>query len=206
MPQIRQNIIHSTSPIPLKVDSARKLMRRKPKNMYLRALVQTGKLPMDPVWPTLISSWKNSTLYLKQTIFPLVGGYCEFEGTKGNTEVSSDLEFKKSLTYKCSTDEPPGILKWTVPQDAPGLLYYQVIRRWTFIIVNYHPLCVKTIHFFSASHIATWDGKFTLLSPVSNWEHRAMVLWQAYCSPLYLWLMYFCRWFFSLLATKFHVH
>lgn len=61
------------------------------------------------------------------TIILLVGRYCEW--THRTVDLSAQIEtfeeYMKTLMLECVEGEP-GYLNWTVPLDAPDLLYYQV--------------------------------------------------------------------------------
>lgn len=64
--------------------------------------------------------------------------------------VDSLSEFKKTLMLRCSGNRSPGVLKWTVPVDAPDLLYYQVWFQKHVIFVENHNHVVNTI--FISTH------------------------------------------------------
>lgn len=51
-------------------------------------------------------------------------------------------DYKKTLRLVCEDGEP-SIMKWTVPEDAPDELYYQVSKNKSF------PVALK-IHYFSS--------------------------------------------------------
>lgn len=55
------------------------------------------------------------------------GRYCEWAHTSIDKSSESETfeQFKKTLRLECDSGEP-GYLNWTVPMDAPDLLYYQV--------------------------------------------------------------------------------
>lgn len=60
--------------------------------------------------------------------FPTAAGrYCEWAHTSIDKSADSETfeQFKKTLRLECDQGES-GYLNWTVPMDAPDLLYYQV--------------------------------------------------------------------------------
>lgn len=63
----------------------------------------------------------------------LAGRYCEWEHKDIDRSARSETfeEYKKTLKLVCEEGEP-AILNWTVPIDAPDMLYYQVSFRHAF--------------------------------------------------------------------------
>lgn len=67
----------------------------------------------------------------------VAGRYCEWQinGTDKSNKIDSFEEYMKTLNLFCE-DGDPAYLNWTVPLDAPDLLYYQVklerknVFRW----------------------------------------------------------------------------
>lgn len=57
-----------------------------------------------------------------------VGRYCEWEHINidrwNNSETFED--YTKTLRLACDETNEPAIYNWTVPYDAPDLLFYQV--------------------------------------------------------------------------------
>lgn len=64
-----------------------------------------------------------------------VGRYCEYEHkTIDHSDTIETFEdYMKTLTLKCEPGEP-AMLNWTVTDDTPDLVYYQV--RFLFILTN----------------------------------------------------------------------
>lgn len=62
--------------------------------------------------------------------FPIpsgVGRYCEWQHVTidKSESIETFAEYKKTLHLECE-DGMPGVLNWTVPMEAPDILYYQV--------------------------------------------------------------------------------
>lgn len=57
----------------------------------------------------------------------LAGRYCEWEHQTIDKSAESETfeDYKKTLRLACE-EGTPAIMEWTVPEDAPGELYYQV--------------------------------------------------------------------------------
>lgn len=70
-------------------------------------------------------------------MFVLVGRYCEWKhrSIDRSDEIDTFEEYMKTLELECENGEP-GFLNWTVPMDAPELLYYQVIIEIFYNIFN----------------------------------------------------------------------
>lgn len=60
-----------------------------------------------------------------------VGRYCEWahKSIDKSAEKETFAEFFDTLRLECENGQP-GYLNWTVPVDAPDLLYYQVSHIW----------------------------------------------------------------------------
>lgn len=61
----------------------------------------------------------------------VAGRYCEWKHkTIDKSEESETFEeFKKTLNLVCDDpDGQPAYLNWTVPDDAPNIVYYQVLK------------------------------------------------------------------------------
>lgn len=58
------------------------------------------------------------------------GRYCEWQHVTidKSAAIESFEDYKKTLHLECE-DGVPGVMNWTVPMDAPDLLYYQVSGR-----------------------------------------------------------------------------
>lgn len=67
--------------------------------------------------------------------FPTAAGrYCEFAHKSIDRSAESETfeQFFDTLRLECEPGEP-AYLNWTVPMDAPDLLYYQVRPQQSFV-------------------------------------------------------------------------
>lgn len=62
------------------------------------------------------------------------GRYCEFAHKSIDRSAESETfeQFFNTLRLECEPGEP-AYLNWTVPMDAPDLLYYQVRLKYFFL-------------------------------------------------------------------------
>lgn len=68
------------------------------------------------------------------------GRYCEWthRGTDMSAESETFDDYMKTLRLECDENGEPAYLNWTVPMDAPNVLYYQVKLVVTSIVLHYH--------------------------------------------------------------------
>lgn len=96
------------------------------------------------------------------SVFDIAGRYCEWQHNTidKSAEIETFEEYKKTLHLFCD-DGQPAILNWTVPMDAPDLLYYQVrITAITSLQTSLHFLiCIFCFFRFSVIRTEIWDGK-----------------------------------------------
>lgn len=57
-----------------------------------------------------------------------VGRYCEWQHVTidKSTAIETFEDYKKTLMLECEEGGQPGVMNWTVPEDAPDMVYYQV--------------------------------------------------------------------------------
>lgn len=94
---------------------------------------------------------KNNQERSKQTVYAGVkidaygypeptaaGRYCEWthKSIDRSAEIETFAEYMETLRLECEVGEP-AYLNWTVPLDAPDLLYYQVIYLNDFFDYRY---------------------------------------------------------------------
>lgn len=62
------------------------------------------------------------------------GRYCEWthKSIDRSAEIKTFAEYMETLRLECETGEP-AYLNWTVPMDAPKLLYYQVFMIFKYL-------------------------------------------------------------------------
>lgn len=59
-------------------------------------------------------------------IFLIEGSLCEYKGTTDPEDFATFEKFVLDLTLDCPDDPQPGVLTWTVTEETPDLVYYQV--------------------------------------------------------------------------------
>lgn len=83
------------------------------------------------------------------------GRYCELAHKSIDRSAESETfeQFFETLRLECEPGEP-AYLNWTVPMDAPDLLYYQVKMSLFYdLFVN--------LTLYSVTHTTIWVGKST---------------------------------------------
>lgn len=102
------------------------------------------------------------------------GRYCEWQHI--TVDKSSDIEtfedYKKTLKLECEHGEP-SVLNWTVSNDTPDLVYYQVNywnNCWAVLLISWHSC-------FSATRTTTLDGKSMSSIQAQHCTEMATIGW-----------------------------
>lgn len=85
----------------------------------------------------------------------LAGRYCEWAHKSIDKSLESETfeEFTKTLRLECDQGEP-AYLNWTVPMEAPDVLYYQVCIRLSFCEYSSNPTHAQTTNGTNHAHYA----------------------------------------------------
>ena len=69
----------------------------------------------------------------------IVGQYCEYEHKTVDKSAQSETfeDYKKTLRLVCSDEGRAGYLIWTVEQDTPDTVYYQVSPLLNILGINF---------------------------------------------------------------------
>lgn len=89
-----------------------------------------------------------------------IGRYCEWQHMTIDKAASIETfdEYKRTLQLECEDGEP-GMLNWTVPMEAPDLVYYQVSYMQAYLFTPGHSSILTAIFYCSAIRIVIWAGR-----------------------------------------------
>lgn len=70
----------------------------------------------------------------RTSLWPAEGSLCEYQNAFGiNPDDFEDFyDYLETLSLDCPEDSEPGILEWTVAEDTPDTVYYQVCVSFIF--------------------------------------------------------------------------
>ncbi|KAJ8026045.1 Protein Skeletor, isoforms D/E [Holothuria leucospilota] len=93
--------------------------------------------------------------------FPEEGPLCEYNGAEDPEDYDNFDDYFRTLTLTCVDEDKPGVLRWTVAEDTPDLVYYQCYQHRFFgwkihvseatRIASYSSLCLAIVSVLSTS-------------------------------------------------------